>query len=49
MSLNLQNESFYTLTTNYKTFLFDIDFQTLFPEIFLIYSWYCFINVWSNF
>lgn len=35
MSLNLQNESFYTLTTNYKNFLFDIDFQTLFPEIFL--------------
>ena len=35
MFLNLQKESFYTITTNYKNFLFDIDFQSLFPEIFL--------------
>ena len=35
MSLNYQQDSLSFITTNYKTFLFDIDFQNLFPEIFL--------------
>ena len=35
MSFNYQHDSFSFITSNYKTFLFDIDFQNLFPEIFL--------------
>ena len=35
MSLIVQNESFSQITSNYKNFLFDIDFQIVFPEIFL--------------
>lgn len=35
MSLNLDTTSLNSITTHYKSFLFDVDFQTLFPEIFL--------------
>lgn len=35
MSLNLDTTSLDYITTHYKSFLFDVDFQTLFPEIFL--------------
>jgi len=35
MSLNSHQDSFSLITSNYKTFLFDIDFQNVFPEIFL--------------
>ena len=35
MSFNSQHDSLSFITSNYKTFLFDIDFQNLLPEIFL--------------
>jgi len=38
MTENLQNNLIYQLNTIYQPFLFDIDFQALFPEIFLISS-----------
>ncbi|EFN50545.1 hypothetical protein CHLNCDRAFT_28998, partial [Chlorella variabilis] len=36
MLFNIHDESLITLSTTYKTFLFDNDFQLLFPEIFLV-------------
>ena len=36
MFLNTHDDSLYTITANYKTYLFDNDFQALFPEIFLV-------------
>lgn len=36
MFLNIRDDILVTLSSNYKTFLFDNDFQTLFPEIFLV-------------
>ena len=36
MVLNIHDESLITLDTNYKTFLFDTDFQSVLPEIFLM-------------
>ena len=36
MFLNTHDASLYTITANYKTYLFDNDFQALFPEIFLV-------------
>jgi proton-translocating NADH-quinone oxidoreductase chain N len=36
MSFNYSTGSLNFITNNYKTFLFDIDFQNLFPEIYLI-------------
>lgn len=36
MLLNIRNDSLITLNTSYKTFLFDTDFQSLLPEIFLV-------------
>lgn len=36
MVLNINNDSLITLDTSYKTFLFDIDFQSVLPEIFLM-------------
>ena len=36
MLLNIRDESLITLSTNYKIFLFDNDFQLFFPEIFLV-------------
>lgn len=38
MFLNIRNDFLVTLSSNYKTFLFDNDFQTLFPEIFLVFT-----------
>ena len=35
MSMTFENDFLYTVKTNYKNFLFDVDFQSLFPEIFL--------------
>ena len=35
MSFNYSMDSLNFITNNYKTFLFDIDFQNLFPEIYL--------------
>jgi len=35
MSFNYSSESLNFITNNYKNFLFDIDFQNLFPEIYL--------------
>ena len=35
MSFNYSTDSLNFITNNYKTFLFDIDFQNLFPEIYL--------------
>jgi len=35
MSFNSSQDSLVFITTNYKSFLFDIDFQNLFPEIYL--------------
>lgn len=36
MLLNVRDESLIAMSTTYKTFLFDNDFQSLFPEIFLL-------------
>jgi len=36
MLLNIRDESLIAMSTTYKTFLFDNDFQSLFPEIFLL-------------
>lgn len=36
MFLNIRDESLISLSPTYKTFLFDNDFQSLFPEIFLL-------------
>ena len=33
MSFNYSSDSLNFITSNYKNLLFDIDFQTLFPEI----------------
>ena len=35
MSFNYSSDSLNFITNNYKNFLFDIDFQNLFPEIYL--------------
>jgi proton-translocating NADH-quinone oxidoreductase chain N len=36
MLFNIRDDSLITLSTPFKTFLFNIDFQSLFPEIFLL-------------
>lgn len=38
MSLNIRNDLLVTLSSNFKSYLFDNDFQILFPEIFLIFA-----------